>query len=128
MKTDKRKLGDLGENIACKFLMKRGFQIVERNYLRKWGEIDIIAKRNAVLHFVEVKTSSVDFSVPHETKDFYRIEENIHPLKLARMIRAVESYLLGNGFEGEWQMDGVVVSLDKIKRQAKVSFIENINI
>jgi len=128
MKTQKRKFGDLGENIACKFLMKRSFEIVEKNYLRKWGEIDIIARKSEKLHFIEVKTSSHDFLVPHETKDSYRIEENMHPLKILRMTKAIESYLTETGFEGEWQMDGAVVLIDKDKRQAKVSFIENINI
>lgn len=128
MKTNKRKFGDLGESIACKFLMKRGFEVIERNYLRKWGEIDIVAKKMDKIHFVEVKTASTDFSVPHETIDSYRTEENIHPLKLARMARAIESYIGETGFNGDWQMDGAVVLIDKDKRQAKVSFIENINI
>lgn len=68
-KTEKRKTGDLGEDIAERFLVKRGFKILERNYLRKWGEIDIIAKKGGKLCFVEVKTVSCVTStrVPHET-------------------------------------------------------------
>lgn len=38
------KIGNLGENIACNFLEKKGFKIIERNYRKKWGEIDIIAQ------------------------------------------------------------------------------------
>jgi Holliday junction resolvase-like predicted endonuclease len=56
--TEKRKTGDLGEDVAVMFLMKQGFSIIERNYLRKWGEIDIIAKKAGKLYFVEVKTVS----------------------------------------------------------------------
>jgi len=56
--TEKRKTGDLGEDIAMMFLVKRGFKIVERSHLRKWGEIDIIAKKDDKLYFVEVKTVS----------------------------------------------------------------------
>jgi Holliday junction resolvase-like predicted endonuclease len=68
--TEKRKTGDLGEDIAAMFLVKQGFRITERNYLRKWGEIDIIAKKEGKLYFVEVKTVSCGTSsrVPHETK------------------------------------------------------------
>jgi Holliday junction resolvase-like predicted endonuclease len=55
-KTQKRKTGDLGEDIAVLFLMKQGFSILERNYLEKWGEIDVIAKKRGSLYFVEVKT------------------------------------------------------------------------
>lgn len=67
--TAKRRTGDLGEDITAMFLVKHGFSIVERNYLRKWGEIDIIAQKGEILHFVEVKTVSCGTrgSVPHET-------------------------------------------------------------
>lgn len=46
-KTDKRILGDLGEDISCKFLLKKFF-IVERNYSRKWGELDIVATKDKI--------------------------------------------------------------------------------
>ena len=57
LKTAKRRLGDIGENLACVFLEKRGFEILERNYLRKWGEIDIVTKKDGVIRFIEVKDS-----------------------------------------------------------------------
>jgi len=84
MRTENRKIGDLGENIAEKFLMKHGFDILERNYLRKWGEIDIVAKRNKKIHFVEIKTSKG--TVTQETKNGIRPEENLHPQKLKRVL------------------------------------------
>ena len=51
-------IGKIGEETACKFLMKHGYQIVLRNYWKKWGEIDIVAKKDKTTHFVEVKTVS----------------------------------------------------------------------
>jgi putative endonuclease len=48
-------IGEIGENIAVKFLMKHNFQILERNYTKKWGEIDIVGKKLGKLHFIEVK-------------------------------------------------------------------------
>ncbi|MBU4223686.1 YraN family protein, partial [Patescibacteria group bacterium] len=42
MQTEKQKIGELGENIACKFLMKHGHEILDRNYRKKWGEIDVV--------------------------------------------------------------------------------------
>ena len=58
-----QKTGEMGENIAVRFLMKQGYSILGRNYTKKWGEIDIIAEKERKLHFVEVK------SVSRETLD-----------------------------------------------------------
>jgi len=134
-RTEKRKTGDLGENIACKFLMKRGFEIVEKNYLKKWGEIDIIARRpvgqarkGQKLHFIEVKSVSHQPYVSYET-DSYRPEDNIHPWKLKRLSRVIQTYLLGydrGSRETDWQFDVIVVYLDLKGMEAKVNYMEDI--
>ena len=66
--TEKQKIGRLGEDIAIKYLQNKGFLVIGQNYLKKCGEIDIIAKKDRVLHFIEVKTVShenfVCFFVP----------------------------------------------------------------
>ena len=55
--TDPRpRLGALGEELAAEHLLRRGFEIVERNYRTRWGELDIIAYDGRVLAFCEVKT------------------------------------------------------------------------
>lgn len=57
----------LGENAACQFLLKKGYKIIERNFRKGYGEIDIIAIRDKILIFVEVKTRSTDsFGTPFE--------------------------------------------------------------
>lgn len=117
VKTDKRATGDLGEDIACKFLMKQGFDILDRNYSRKWGELDIIAKKSNQIHFIEVKT------VSHVT---FRPEENMHPWKLRRLSRIIQTYMLHKKLDCEWQLDLITVKLDKDKRQARVELIDNI--
>src|SRR5688572_16916868 len=117
-RTEKRRLGDIGENIACDFLKKRGVEIVERNYLRKWGEIDIVGKKVAIIHFVEVK------SVTWETN--YRPEENMHPWKLKRLYRAIQTYLLENRIDSDWQLDLVTVRINESTRKARVEVLENI--
>lgn len=118
MKTDKRRIGDIGENVACVFLAKHNFKVLERNYLRKWGEIDIVARKRGVIHFVEVK------SVSQETH--LRPEENMHPQKIKRLHRAIQTYLLEKNMDLEWQLDLVVVRIDEKNRTAKAEIIENI--
>lgn len=56
--TEKQRIGRLGEEIAVKYLKNKGFLIITQNYLKKCGEIDIIAQKGKILHFVEVKTVS----------------------------------------------------------------------
>ena len=46
-KTAKRQIGDQGEEVACKYLVGKGYRVLERNYLKPWGEIDIVAERPA---------------------------------------------------------------------------------
>ncbi len=124
-RTEKRKLGDIGENIACDFLKRRGFEIVERNYLRKWGEIDIVAKKSGIIRFIEVK--SVSGKVSGVTaKDNYRPEDNMHPWKLKRLSRVMQTYLLEKKLDCDWQLDLVTVQIDQENRKARVEMIENV--
>lgn len=137
-RTEKRKLGDIGENIACSFLEGKGFEIIERNYLRKWGEIDIVAKKSGVIHFIEVKSVSrvtldepalrlVRLSSPQvRSRQGYRPEDNMHPWKLKRLARAMQTYLLDRKLDCDWQLDLITVKMDQQKRKAKVEIIENV--
>jgi len=134
-RTEKRKIGDLGENMACKFLMKRGFEIVERNYSKKWGEIDIIAQKGQKLHFIEVKSVShipVSLAGQAYETDNYKPEDNLHPWKLERLSRVIQTYLLGYKgnrdvtHETDWQFDVATVYLDLENKKAKVNYIEDI--
>ena len=122
-----RDIGRIGEDVACKFLMKQGFSIVERNYWKKWGEIDIIAQKSNTWHFVEVKTVRREnlVDVSHET-DEYSPEENVHPQKLKRLHRTIQTYLLEKDIEDEWQLDVLAVFLDLEKKQARCRMTENV--
>jgi len=124
--TFKRELGNLGEDIAVVFLEKHGFRLIERNYFKKWGEIDIVSKKDGVLRFIEVKTVSYEThseAIPQET---IRPEENMHPQKLGRLYRTIESYIMENKMADSWQIDLVTVKIDRKRRKARVEMIENI--
>ena len=130
--TGKQKVGRIGEDTACMFLVKHGFTVIDRNYLKKWGEIDIIAKKSGILRFVEVKTvsrenvRSLKLDVSHETNES-RPEENVHAWKLKRLSRVIQSYLLEKGSDDEeWQFDILAVFLDLKNKEAKCRFTENV--
>src|SRR4051812_43449221 len=90
-----RDIGKIGEDIACKWLKNHGFLVIERNYLKKWGELDIIAAKDKIIHFIEVKSV---FKSDTSEKKGYRPEENVHNLKVRRLRRTIETYLLEHRF------------------------------
>jgi len=112
-------VGRIGEEIASIFLENKGFSIVERNYRKKWGEIDIVAKKDGSMRFVEVKTVSSGGNIS------YTPEENVHYNKLKRLTRTIETFCAERGFYGEWQIDVIGILLDADKKEARVRFTEN---
>ena len=123
------KIGADGEEIAAKWLVRNGFSVVERNYRRKWGEIDVIVKKKRTIHFVEVKTvsyetrSKLDYAISHET---WRPEENVHPYKLKKLARAIESWLAEKRYEGKWQFDVVTVRIVPREKYGKIKYMGNL--
>lgn len=131
--SNSQKIGELGEDIACKYLTKLGFSILERNYTKKWGEIDIVAQKEETLYFLEVKSksvSSLDFVSPQldkKTDEENRPEDNMHPWKLKRLSRVIQTYLIQKRIGNTpWQFDLLIVYLDLELKKARVRRMENI--
>jgi len=134
--SETQKIGEIGENIAIKFLMKHDFSVLDRNYTKKWGEIDIIAEKDNKLHFIEVKSVSretLNTFIPKSYNDSderyqHRPEDNMHPWKLKRLSRTVQTYLLDKKIsdEKEWQVDLLVVYLCQKEKKAKVKVVSDI--
>lgn len=87
------------ENRACEFLLNNGFEIIERNFYSRFGEIDIIAIKEGVLHFVEVKGSERYESV-------YAITSK----KLAKIVKTIKFYLCKNHLCCSYCVDAIVVT------------------
>lgn len=130
-----QKIGEIGENIAVKFLMKQGFEILDRNYTKKWGEIDIVAKKEGKLYFIEVKSVSREINsikdIENNLKDSrgeYKAEDNMHPWKLKRLSRTIQTYLLSKNVsdETDWQIDLLIVFLDLNNKKAKIKLVNDI--
>ena len=84
-KMNRKKLGEIGEALACKCLMRHGYIILEKNYSTLIGEIDIVAEDGKILVFVEVKMRrSIAYGLP---------EEAINSKKIRKLIRLAQFYI-----------------------------------
>ena len=126
LKSKTSQTGAVGENVACIFLQRMGFKIIERNYRKPWGEIDIIAEKNNEVRFVEVKSFSGDFVKLSRESNGYRPEEQIHPAKLKKIVRTAQLYMAYKEDDKEYQIDAVGVILDPITRKARCRLLEQI--
>lgn len=101
-------LGKKGEMTAVKFLKKKGYKIIESNFNCRHGEIDIIAKKNDVVCFVEVKTRS--------NENYGRPIDAITPFKVNHMVRSAQYYIAQKSLEDkEVRLDIIEIVLDQKK-------------
>lgn len=127
----RQRIGAIGEQIAARYLEKRGFTIIGRHYLKKWGEIDVIARQAHVVHFVEVKTVSYETKAALQRAVSYgtwRPEENVHAFKLKKLQRAIASWLAEHQWTGDWQIDVVAVRFVPRETYATVKYIDNVSL
>lgn len=112
-----RTIGAIGENQAAYFLYKRGFEILERNFhFSAYGEIDIIAKKEKRIHFVEVKTIRDQF--------FGAPENRVDEFKQNQIYSIAEAYLADKNFEDfECQFDVISIIIENSK--FNINYIED---
>ena len=97
---NQRRIGDRGEDLALRYLAKKGYAPVERNYRTRRGEIDLIVCRAKTLVFVEVKLRrGMGFGDPLEA---------VTPLKQVKIRRVAEQYLASKG-------EGFTASFDELR-------------
>jgi putative endonuclease len=100
-----RKIGNWGESRAREFLQARGFEVLDQNVYTEYGEIDLVARKDDRLHFVEVKT--------RQTGSYGHPEEAITPRKLQHMIESAQGYLQSYpDRETDYQIDVVAIQVD----------------
>lgn len=115
--------GFRAEEIAARFLESRGYKIIDHNYRKPWGEIDIIAEKESVLVFVEVKANSkvIPGFEPELRADWSKIK---------KIVRTARTYLADKKYadDQEWQIDIVSVALDRERGVAKIKHFKNIDV
>lgn len=110
-----RDFGNMGEDLACEYLLKNGYRILERNkYFSKLCEIDIIAKFKNTVVFVEVKT--------RKTNSFGTPLEAITKTKYHNIKTGVLSYLQENKIK-KYQIDAIGITLEP---ELKIEHLKNI--
>lgn len=120
-KTQKRLFGDRGESIACGYLVNRGYKIIKRNYSCRFGEIDIVAKKDDNLVFVEVKTrKGTFFGEPQEFVDYRKLE---------RMNMAIDCFLSFYNIKDNhnFRIDVIEILFDDTGVRYSVNHIEDFN-
>ena len=129
---NKKETGKLGEKIAENYLEAKGYQILEKNYFLKaegspfLGEIDIIAKKEETICFVEVKTLVGSLSTGF-VEDFSP-EQRVNFEKRKKIARVAEMWLAKNKIplDSNWQIDLLSIVLDPQGKKAKIKHFQNI--
>ncbi len=123
-KADNKEIGQFGENLACQYLIKKGYHILDKNFAyyfkngKKLGEIDIIAKKKKEIVFIEVKTQKI-------SKPFHP-EDRVNYKKLQRIKRLAEIWLNKHKLEAPFSIDVITLSLDFQQRKAKIVHFKNV--
>lgn len=107
-----RARGNIAEERGCEYLRNQGFRIIDRNVYNRFGEIDIIAIKENVIHFVEVKSA-----VSYE-----QAINNITPSKLQKLNRTIQTYLQQKRLNLDYCIDALIISDDTLE------WIENITL
>lgn len=117
----KRKFGDIGEKVAEHYLQRRGYTVIEKNYLKPWGEIDLVAKKYGDLIFFEVKTRDSKY-VEH-----FLAESSVNRLKIKKLQKICETYLSERhySYNQNWQVDVLAIAIDKKENKARIKHFKN---
>jgi len=105
------KIGLEAEEKVAKYLLKNGYKILKRNFHSKFGEIDIIAKKDNILSFIEVKYSK-------NYDPIYRIT----PAKIQKIIKTIDYFFMLNNCDEDYQIAGAFVTPGGIEILENISY------
>lgn len=105
------KQGREAEQKASIYLQKKGYEIITQNFYSKFGEIDIVAKKENVLHFCEVKFSQKSDPVLRIT-----------PAKMAKIVKTIGYYFLTKQVDCDYEIDAILVTPENIEIIKNISY------
>ena len=113
--------GIWAESYVAQYLRAKGYKILDTNYRKKWGEIDIVAEKEGILIFIEVKANK------NELMGF-EPERRVNNDKLRKLNRVIQTYLAYKkyGPGQEWQIDIISLTLDRERGLARIKHFKNI--
>jgi putative endonuclease len=115
----RKELGRWGEQTAESYLIRKGFQIIDKNVRTPYGEIDLIGNEDGIIVFIEVKTRvSTNFGLP---------EESITNKKRQHMINAAEDYIQNHpSLEKGWRLDVIAIRKLPGNQTPEIVHFENV--
>lgn len=118
MPDNRKKLGNLSEDLAVSFLKKKGYKIIERNFrAHRLGEIDIVCERKGKIIFAEVRAKS--------SRSFCSPEESVGPIKKRKLVLMANFYLTAKKlWHKPYAIDGVFIEYDG--DEYEIRHLENI--
>ena len=132
LNSPKQKIGKNAENAVKKHLKKKGFHVLHENYaIHNTGEIDLIAKKDGILHFIEVKSLKIrnenNIDIKDIIKKSYNPAENLHTKKYKRIYTTAKIYIEKEKVSYEtMQIDLYIVYYDETQNTFYIKKIENV--
>lgn len=116
MKSENKTIGRIGEEAAMKLLSKKGYEIIEKNFATRFGEIDLIAKDGETFVFVEVKTKKgLEFGSP----------EDMYTKWKARKVERMATIYM-DGKLANCRIDMIAVVLDNLNKVVRLTHYQNV--
>ncbi len=114
-----KQVGSFGEQHSAHYLQKKGFHIIGLNSTSRWGEIDIIAEKDNIIHFIEVKT--------RKTSKQGKPVEAVTYQKLKKLTRAIEFYILSHNLSNrKFQIDVIGIVLAQDNNVTEMKYYPNV--
>ncbi|MDP2737056.1 MAG: YraN family protein [bacterium] len=117
--THNQRIGEFGETLAKNYLIKHGYKIIDANVKLSYQELDIVASKDDIIVFVEVKTRISQFYGPAENAFQFT--------KLERFRRGIEMYMGSKKlYTQEFRADLITVDIDHLKKTAKIKHYKDV--